>query len=371
MTALRIIFLGTAELSCASLQALAGNPQFQIAAVVTQPDRPKGRELKPQPSPVKSLALRLGLPVLQPERARDEKFIAGLRTLQPDLIIVVAYGQILPPAILDLPRHGCLNIHPSLLPKYRGAAPIQWAVANGDTETGVTIMKMDAGLDTGPIVSQRRTPIRPEDDSATLHDRLAQLGAELLVQTIPDYVAGKIQPVPQPAKGASRSAKIKKKDGRIDWNQPAQTIWNRLRAFTPWPGAFTFLPDQSVVGRALVWAKSDEDRSSRAGSSGAVRSDRLASSLAPPDETGSVQSKPQLLKIWKVEVIEKSGGAACRAEASERRPGEILSADKTGIVVGCGRNALRIFELQREGGKRVTAEQFLAGFPLLVGWRFD
>jgi methionyl-tRNA formyltransferase len=294
----------------------------------------------------------------------------------------VAYGQILPPAILDLPRHGCLNIHASLLPQYRGAAPIQWAIANGDTETGVTIMKMDAGLDTGPIVSQRRTPIRPEDDSATLHDRLARLGAELLVQTIPDYVAGKIQPVPQPAEGASHAAKIKKEDGRIDWNQPAQTIWNRLRAFTPWPGAFTFLPNPPSVGRAPAGTKpAGEVRSSRAGSSGAVRSDRLASSLAPPDETGSVQPKPQLLKIWKVEVIEKSGGAACRADpgcaggfaearASERRPGEILSADKTGIVVGCGQNALRILELQREGGRRMSAVEFLAGHALKTGGKF-
>jgi methionyl-tRNA formyltransferase len=187
-------------------------------------------------------------------------------------------------------------------------------------------MKMDAGLDTGPIVSQRRTPIRPEDDSATLHNRLAQLGAELLVQTIPDYVAGKIQPVPQPAEGASHAAKIKKEDGRIDWNRPAQEIWNRLRAFTPWPGAFTFL---------------------------------------------KAEPKPQLLKIWKAEVVEKNGGAACRAEASERRPGEILSADKTGIVVGCGERALRIFELQREGGRRLTAPEFLAGHALKVGERFE
>jgi len=350
MTALRILFLGTAELSCASLQALAGDAKFQIAVVVTQPDRPKGRDFKPQPSPVKSLALRLGLPVLQPERARDEKFIAELRALQSDLIIVVAYGQILPPAILDLPRHGCLNVHTSLLPKYRGAAPIQWAIANGDTETGVTIMKMDASLDTGPIVSQRRTAIRSEDDSATLHDRLAQLGAELLAQTIPDYVAGKIQPVPQPAEGVSHAAKIKKEDGRIDWNRPAREIWNRLRAFTPWPGAFTFLPNPPSVGRA----------SPRAGSSGTVRSDRLASSLAPPDETGSTQPKPQLLKIWKAEVVEKSGGA-----------GEILSADKTSIVVGCGERALRIFELQREGGRRLTAAEFLAGHALKVGERFE
>jgi methionyl-tRNA formyltransferase len=361
MTALRIIFMGTAELSCASLQALAGNPQFQIAAVVTQPDRPQGRDLKPQPSPVKLLARRLNLPVLQPERVRDGKFIAEFHSLQPDLVVVVAYGQILPPAILDLPRHGCLNIHASLLPQYRGPAPIQWAIAHADAETGVTLMRIDAGLDTGDIVAQRRTPIRPEDDSATLHDRLAQLGAELLVQTIPDYVAGKIQPKAQPAEGASYAPKIKKEDGRIDWNQPARTIWNRLRAFTPWPGAFTFLPNPPSVGRA----------SSRAGSSGAVRSDRLASSLAPPDETGSVQPKPQLLKIWKVEVIEKSGGAACRAEASERRPGEILSADKTGIVVGCGQNALRILELQREGGRRMSAAEFHAGHALKVGEKFE
>ena len=322
MTALRINFFGTAELSCASLQALAGSPQFQIAAVVTQPDRPKGRDLKPQLSPVKSLALRLGLPVLQPERARDEKFIAELRGLQPDLIVVVAYGQILPPAILDLPRHGCLNVHTSLLPKYRGAAPIQRAMANGDTETGVTIMKMDVGLDTGPVLSQRRTPIGAEDDAVTLHDRLARLGSALLMETISDYVAAKIQPVPQPAAGASYAAKIKKEEGRIDWTRPAREVWNRLRAFTPWPGVFTFMPNPPPVGRA----------SSRVG----------------------------LIKIWKAEVVEHSGGA-----------GEILSADKTGIVVGCGQGALRILELQREGGRRLPAAEFLAGHALRPGDKFE
>jgi methionyl-tRNA formyltransferase len=354
MTALRIIFLGTAELSCASLQALAGDAKFQIAAVVTQPDRPKGRDLKPQPSPVKSLALRLGLPVLQPERARDEKFIAGLRALQPDLIIVVAYGQILPPAILDLPRHGCLNVHTSLLPKYRGAAPIQWAIANDETETGVTIMKMDAGLDTGPIVSQRRTPIRPGDDSATLHDRLAQLGAELLVQTMPDYVAGKIQPRPQPAEGASHAAKIKKEDGRIDWNRPAREIWNRLRAFTPWPGAFTFLPKamEGTASSVPSFAKSQ----------------------------GSDEALPsKMIKIWKAEIIEEVSGsdsalrcpdAAARRPHLGQKPGEILSADKTGIVVGCGEKALRILELQREGGRRMSAAEFMAGHALKMGESF-
>ena len=335
MTGLRIIFLGTAELSCASLQALAGDAKYPIAAVVTQPDRPKGRDLKPQPSPVKSLALRLGLPILQPERARDEKFIAGLGALRPDLIVVVAYGQILPPAILDLPRHGCVNVHTSLLPRYRGAAPIQWAIANGDRETGVTLMKMDAGLDTGPIISQCRTAILPADDSATLHDRLAQLGAELLVQTIPAYVAGKIQPVPQPAEGVSHAAKIKKEDGRIDWNRPARDIWNRLRAFTPWPGAFTFWPGIPPSADSALRT----EKTSKGGNPGAPR--------------------PKLLKIWKAEVVEKSG-----------RAGEVLAADKTGIVAACGEHALRILELQREGGRRQTAVEFLAGHALKTGEKF-
>jgi methionyl-tRNA formyltransferase len=329
MAALRIIFMGTAELSCASLGSLACDERFSVAAVVTQPDKPKGRDLKLQPSPVKSLALKLNLPVLQPERARDEQFIAGLRALQPDLIVVVAYGQILPQTILDLPKFGCLNVHTSLLPKFRGAAPIQWAIATGENETGVTVMKMDAGLDTGPVVSQRRTPISPEDDSSTLHDRLAQLGAELLAHTIPDYVARKIQPQPQDAGGASHAPKIKKENGRIDWNLPAKTIWNRLRAFTPWPGAFTIL----------------------AGEPG--------------------PSRPAGLKIWKAEIIERGGdGLPGRPTAKLPCPGEILSADKSGIVVGCGENALRILELQREGGRRMNAAEFLAGHALKPGEKF-
>jgi methionyl-tRNA formyltransferase len=314
MTALRIVFMGTAELSCASLETLARDSRFQVVAVVTQPDKPKGRDLRLQPSRVKSLALKLNLPVLQPARARDEGFIAELRVLRPDLIVVVAYGHILPPTILELPRHGCLNVHTSLLPKYRGAAPIQWAIANGDTDTGVTIMKMDAGLDTGPILSQRRTAILPSDDSATLHSRLAQLGAELLMETIPDYVAGKIQPQPQPSDGMSHAPKIKKEDGCVDWNLPANTIWNRLRAFTPWPGAFTFL---------------------------------------------ALEPKPHLLKIWKAEIVERSGAA-----------GEILSADKSGILIACGQNALQILELQREGGRRLTVQEFLAGHVLKAGDKF-
>jgi methionyl-tRNA formyltransferase len=329
---MRIVFMGTAELSCASLETLARGKKFSVAAVVTQPDKPKGRDLQVQPSPVKSLAQKLNLPILQPTQARDEKFIADLRAWQPDLIVVVAYGHILSPAILGLPRHGCLNVHTSLLPKYRGAAPIQWAIASGETETGVTVMKMDAGLDTGPILSQRRTPILPEDNSQTLHDRLAQLGAELLVETIPDFVAGKIQPQPQSAEGASYAPKIKKGDGRIDWNLPAQTIVNRLRAFTPWPGAFTHWFGVPPSGGKIM----------RGGE--------------PPNGGTPNESRPILLKIWRGETAGHSG-----------RAGEILSADKTGIVVGCGDGALRILELQREGGRRMNAREFLAGIPLKVG----
>jgi len=315
MTPLRIIFMGTADLSCASLEKISSDKNFSVLAVVTQPDKPKGRDLKLTPSSVKILAEKLNLPVLQPLKARDEQFIAELRALKPDLIVVVAYGQILPQTILDLPQFGCLNVHTSLLPKYRGAAPIQWAIADGEPETGVTIMKMDAGLDTGAILSTRRTPILATDDSQVLHDRLAQLGAELLAEIIPNYVAGKITPQPQPAEGSTYAAKIKKEDGRIDWNLPAKQIWNRLRAFTPWPGAFTFLKSEP---------------------------------------------KPQLLKIWKVEVVEQTGIA-----------GTILAVDKTGIVVGCGTNALRILELQREGGRRMSAADFLVGFALHVGDKFE
>ncbi len=312
--ALRIIFMGTPELAGESLKALLRSPEFQVVAVVTQPDQPKGRGMKLQPSPVKEIALQHQLPVLQPERARNEQFIEQLRSCNPDLIAVAAYGQILPKSILDLPRFGCLNVHTSLLPKYRGAAPIQRAILDGETETGVTIMKMDVGMDTGDIVTQEKTTIAHSDNSQTLHDRLAQIGAALLVKTIPDYVAGKIQPHPQPVEGVSHAAKIKKQDGRIDWSQPARSIWNRIRAMTPWPGAFSYLESND---------------------------------------------QPQLLKIWEA-TPEERGGAA----------GEVLSADKTGIVVGCGDGALRILMLQREGGKRLSAQEFLAGHPLTAGRRF-
>ena len=312
MAALRIAFMGTAELSCASLQALLDSPDFQLVAVATQPDRPKGRDLKLQPSPVKELALRANLPVLQPERARSEDFIQELRAFEPELIAVAAYGQILPRAILELPRCGCLNVHTSLLPKYRGAAPIQWAILNDDPETGVTIMKIDAGLDTGDILAREATLICPEDNAQTLHDRLAGIGAKLLVRTIRDYVAGKISPRPQqPAEAVSYARKIKKEDGLVDWTQPARVIWNRVRGLVPWPGAFTYLP---------------------------------------------AQPQPHLLKLWQAAVAAETGA-----------PNQVLRADKNGIVVACGQDALRITSLQRQGGRRLSAQEFLAGHPLTPG----
>ena len=313
MASLRVAFMGTPDLAAACLERLLAVDSLQVVGVVTQPDRPKGRDLKLAPSPVKALALRQNIPVLQPERARDLGFIEQLAAWEPELIAVAAFGQILPPKILELPRHGCLNVHTSLLPKYRGAAPIQWAILNGDAETGVTIMKMDDGLDTGDILTTARTPIGPADNSQTLHDRLALIGGELLVRTIADHVCGKITPQPQPSEGVSYAAKIKKQDGALDWSLPAHTLWNRVRGFTPWPGAFTHV---------------------------------------------GTQGKAMMLKVWEAEPVVVQGV-----------PGEVLSADKQGIVVACGTGALRILVLQREGGRRVSAAEFIAGHPLAQGLR--
>jgi methionyl-tRNA formyltransferase len=314
MSPLRIVFFGTAELACASLSALLEASAFTVAAVVTQPDRPKGRNLHPQPSPVKVLAAGKPFPLLQPERARHENFVQTLGEFQPDLIVVAAYGQILPKALLELPRFGCLNVHASLLPKYRGAAPIQWAILNDERETGVTIMKMDEGLDTGEVLTSQSTPITPADNAQTLQDRLAMIGAAVLVKTVPDYVAGKIVPRKQPQTGASYARKITREDGRLDWTQPARNVWNRVRGLVPWPGAYTFL---------------------------------------------SPEPKPALLKIWQAEVVDRNLGS----------PGEVLESSRSGIVVACGQQALRIVELQREGGKRLRAQDFLAGHPLVPGHR--
>lgn len=307
--------MGTAPLAAVVLRRLAQTAACEIPAVVTRPDRPQGRSLQCLPSAVKTAALELRLPVWQPEKAREPAFIEQLKAAKPDIIIVTAYGQILPQTILDIPPYGCLNVHASLLPRWRGAAPIQWALLSGDTQTGVTIMKMDAGLDTGDILSMAATPITDSDNAVTLHDRLAQMGAELLVATLPDWLAGKIAPQKQPAEGVTIARKITKEDGRADWTLPASSLRNRLRAFIPWPGLYTRLPADA------------------AGKPGA------------------------LLKIWEA-TVENSAGT---------KPGEILRADGHGIVVACGQDALRITILQKEGGRRLSARDFLAGHPLHQG----
>jgi methionyl-tRNA formyltransferase len=315
MSPLRVVFIGTADLACPSLEALATNADFKIIGVVTQPDRPKGRELRRQPPPVKATALKLGLPVLQPEKIRHADAVRSLTEWGPDIMVVAAYGQILPATVLNLPPLGCVNVHASLLPRYRGAAPIQWAILNGDSESGVTIMKMDEGLDTGAILTQATTPITDEDNAQTLHDRLAAMGAQLLVVTLRELVNGKIEPQKQPPEGGVYARKILKEDGLLNWQMPARDLWNRVRAFNPWPGALT-----QVVH----------------------------------------EGRPIGLKIWLAQVEKNRSGES----------GVVMQADASGLLVACGNESLRILELQREGKRRLTVGEFLLGTPLRSGMKF-
>lgn len=239
---IRTVFMGSPEFSLPSLRSLA--KLYPVVGVITQPDREAGRGRKLTPPPVKILAQELGIPLIQPEKLRTPEAMAQLREWAPDLIVVTAFGQILRPAMLDLPRHGCINVHGSLLPRGRGAAPIQDAILNGDTLTGVTIMRMDPGVDTGPMLSQRAMPIQPDDSAQTLAQRMAELGAQLLVETLPPYIAGDLQPQPQPETGATYAPMLKKEDGRLDFSQPAGALSRRVRAFNPWPGAFMVWQDQ-------------------------------------------------------------------------------------------------------------------------------
>ncbi|MFM7103832.1 MAG: methionyl-tRNA formyltransferase [Verrucomicrobiota bacterium] len=301
---LRVVFMGTPDLAATVLRGLAGSPHWTVLAAVSQPDKPAGRDLRLQPTPVKREAQRHGIPILQPARARDPGFLAQLRELQPDLIAVAAYGQILPAALLSIPRHGCLNVHTSILPRYRGAAPIQWALAHGDAETGVTIMQMDAGMDTGPIVSVARTPILEADTGQSLHDRLAEIGGRLLVETIPGYVSGALAPRPQPVEGVVMARKLTKEDGRLDWTQAAPVLRNRIRAFNPWPGAYAVLPGDP----------------------------------------------PRRLKIHEARVV-----------AGHGQPGTVLPATAGGLTVACGAGALELLVVQPEGSRRMSATEFLAG----------
>ncbi|MFZ2642683.1 MAG: methionyl-tRNA formyltransferase [Verrucomicrobiia bacterium] len=314
---MRIVFMGTADFGEPCLEALVAARDHQVVGVVTQPDRPVGRQQKLTPPPIKTLALKHGLPVFQPEKIRRPEAVAQLRELAPELMVVVAYGQILPKDVLDLPRFGCVNVHGSLLPRWRGASPIQAALLAGDEFSGVTTMLIDEGLDSGPMLLRERVEIDPADDAASLHDKLAALGAGLLMKTLAGIAAGTLRPTPQPGEGVTYAPKIKKEDGQVDWSQPAHQIRNRLRAFTPWPGLFTCLPAES-------------------GARG--------------------------LKIW-------SAGVEARPAAANAAAGTVMEADRNGIAVAAGEGTLVIRELQVEGGRRMTAEEFLKGHRVAVGVR--
>jgi methionyl-tRNA formyltransferase len=275
--------------------------------VLTQPDRPAGRGLKPGVSAVKQLALDRGLALFQPEKLRELQPIAAAR---PDILVVAAYGLLLPSPLLELAPRGAINIHASLLPRWRGAAPIQRALLAGDAESGVTIMQMDAGLDTGPMISQQRVPIAPEDDAGSLHDKLAAVGAEAVVSALSDIERGQSRAVPQPTLGVSYAAKIGKQDLRLDWSRPAVELERAVRAFRPSPGAFAMF-------------------------------------------------RGETLKIWRARVADAQG-----------EPGTVLQAGSE-LVLACGRQALAISELQRAGGRRLEAAQFLRGNPLSPGARLE
>jgi methionyl-tRNA formyltransferase len=278
---------------------------------MTQPDRPAGRGLVPSPSPVKKLAGEHGLPILQPATLKDLGIQDEVRAHRPDLIVTAAFGLIFPQALLDVPRRGAINVHASLLPRWRGAAPIQRALLAGDPVTGVSIMQMDAGLDTGPVLLRTETPVSGSDTSGTLTDRLAALGAELVVQALDAIEQGALRAEPQPPEGASYAPKLDKREFRIDWRETAVALERRVRAFHPSPGAVARLRGTE-------------------------------------------------LKIW--------GGALA---VGQGEPGAVLGADERGVCVACGEGALKVTELQRPGGRRLRAAEFLRGFPVSAGERFE
>jgi methionyl-tRNA formyltransferase len=300
--AMRLVFMGTPAFAVPTLDACAA-AGHEIAAVLTQPDRPRGRGRQPAFSPVKEAALRLGLPVHQPERVRRPEVVEMLAAIGARAMVVVGYGQIIPQAIIDLAPLGIVNVHASLLPRYRGAAPIQWAVANGETLTGVTTMKIDAGLDTGAILLARETAVGPDETAVELAARLAPMGAALLVETLAGLAAGTIVPRPQDPAQATLAPILKKDDGRIDWTLPAAAIHNRVRGFQPWPGAHTTF-------------------------------------------------RGQTLNIWKTRVA---------AEAAVAAPGSILAARRRLRVACGGGSSIELLEVQLEGRKRIAADAFLNG----------
>jgi len=300
--------MGTPDFAVPSLKALV-EAGHDVLAVVTQPDRPRGRGRKETPPPVKQAAHALNIPVFQPLKIKDADFTALLKKLSPQVIAVVAYGRIIPPDILTIPKYGCINVHASLLPKYRGAAPIHWAVINGEKETGITTMFMDEGLDTGDMILQEAVAITEEDTAGTVHDALAVLGARLLVQTLELVGQGMAPRVPQQGI-PSYAPPLKTEDELIRWDRTARDIFNQIRGMNPWPGARTYF-------------------------------------------SGKV------LKIWRAAVVEEEGAAL--------KPGQVMSAGRNAIVVGTGRGRIAVTELQLQGARRLSAGDFLRGTPMPEG----
>ncbi|TFG78406.1 MAG: methionyl-tRNA formyltransferase [Thermodesulfobacteriales bacterium] len=303
---MKIIFMGTPEFAVSSLKALIES-DHDVVAVVAQPDKPKGRGRKLAPPPTKALAEQHNIPVLQPEKVRTQEFLSQLQNLSPDLICVTAYGKILPKSILEVPPYGCINVHASLLPKYRGAAPINWVIVRGETQSGITTMLMDEGMDTGDMLLKKEIQIQDEDDAGSLSEKLSQLGAELLLETISQLQEGKLGPAKQDESLATYAPMLKKSDGEIKWENPASELWNLIRGMNPWPGTFTTLGNKS-------------------------------------------------LKIFKATLIDGEGS-----------PGEVLESDPGVLRVSTGEGALEILELQLEGGKRLDTKSFLAGRKIEKG----
>jgi len=308
-----IVFMGTPDFSVPCLETLHRS-RHRVVQVVTQPDRPRGRGRRVYPPPVKATALKLGLPVIQPEKIKIAEFTDTLTRLHPDLMVVVAYGRILPKAVLEIPAEGCINVHASLLPRYRGSAPIHWAIINGETETGITTILMDEGMDTGDILLTATEPIGPDDTAATLHDRLADLGAKVLKQTLDRMADRRLTPMPQMHDQATLAPMLKKEDGRIDWHQPAKVISDRIRGMNPWPGTFTFYDDRR-------------------------------------------------LKIFKAVALPAAGKAVT--------PGTVVTGFPDELRVATGNGVLSVLQIQGESGNRLTISAFLRGHPIPAGTKFD
>jgi methionyl-tRNA formyltransferase len=331
---LRIIFCGTPAFALPTLRELLAHPDFTIAGVVTQPDRPRGRGQEISVSPVKSAAVAAGISVYQPQKIRAEEAYEYFHTTAPDVVVIIAYGQIIPARLIAIPPLGWINLHGSLLPKYRGAAPIHWAIASGETRTGLTTMRIDAGLDTGPMLLQHETEIAPEETAPQLYARLAEAGAPLMVQTLRGLERGTLKPLPQDDSQATLAPPLKKEDGRIDWSFPAQKIYNRIRGFQPWPGAFTSFRGKQCT----IWGKPARPDPSIAGEG------TVGAGLRPAPTTATQPNQET------AGTIRTSGGE---------------------VNVACGEGSeLRLEFVQLEGRNKISVREFANGARLAPGERF-